>query len=227
MTCSAASRSGAAGALAQFSHRTRDRRPRLVGLGHEHHPFRTQEAGAEFFAHEVQNRVPRRILLPDQAVGRPGAVADEVGAGEFGDFLRSRGHFPGHAVNRGIGEAGDRHVGRVDPFALPAPFFGQGFGQRAVGNDQRRPGGRAHRLAVKPYAEAVVLGCDAHLGIKLFRQRALQVALRGLQGIALAGLDENRAQIVTHCLNSSKTSRSAEKSETICAAPAFFSLSWR
>ena len=90
------------------------------------------------------------LRLPiDQCLGPLGAVASEVGLGIFGEVGGERRAIGRDPVDRGVGEAGQRHRPRVDVALDPVPFRGNRLGQRHGRHLQGTRARRPHRPAVE------------------------------------------------------------------------------
>ena len=100
------------------------------------------------------------LLALDQLDRVRGAIAQEIGAGIAGRLLDRRLAQAGHAVLRGAGEAGQRHLVRLDDLALRLPFARQRLGERGRGQSERLPGRRAQRAAVEQHAVGGARGRD-------------------------------------------------------------------
>ncbi len=84
----------------------------------------------------IEQRVPPLGLTRDQFRRAFGAIAEQLGFAILGKACGKRVGVGGHMVNRGIGKAGKGHGMGVDIFALLAPFFGDGVGQRVIGQKE-------------------------------------------------------------------------------------------
>ena len=100
------------------------RRDRVLGLRDEHHAFAEHEARAERLARPGEHRVPVLRLLGDEPLRRVGAIADEIGAEIFRDFLGDRLGVRRDAVDDRVGKPRERHGGGIDALALRVPFGG-------------------------------------------------------------------------------------------------------
>ena len=151
--CSAVSRKSSSAATARGE--CLQRRRRLPGRDH---PGRHRERGIVAQRRPVEQRLPHRLLARRQFRRVVGAIADKIGAGVvrgLGDDLLAlhRG-----AVDRGRGEAGQRHRLRTDLVPLRVPLGGDRRGQLFARHDQLVAAGGAHRPAVERDAPAALGG---------------------------------------------------------------------
>ena len=106
----------------------------------------------------IDQRIPRRGLPRDQILGRIGAVTEQVALGVRGEPLREQCRVGRDPVDRGVGEARQRHRARVDLALDRAPFIGDRLGQRIARQGERHAAGGAHGLAVEKDGAGVVEG---------------------------------------------------------------------
>ena len=156
---------------ARDCHRRAQPRHRLVGLLH------VDDAGGEL-EHRVvallrpgEDRVPQLSLARDQGRRAPRRdnKADRIRHKRRGRARRRP--VRRDPVDRGVGEAGQRHGARIDRLALRIPFVGDRLGERGVG---RREIGAARRLHRTPVEQDAVLR---------IRRRLLVEALHGWGGV--------------------------------------------
>ena len=97
----------------------------------------------------AQQRVPVRGLRGDELGRAIGAVAEEVAGAIGGEALGEAAGFGCDAVDRGIGEAGQRHGARVERFARPVPLGRDRLGERRGRQRELGTGRGADRTAVE------------------------------------------------------------------------------
>ena len=121
----------------------REPRERLGRLRHVDDAERELEHDVVALLRPGEDRVPELRLARGQRRRPFGAVAEQVGSRHK---RRGRARTPPASgrdpVDRGVGEAGQRHRARVDRLALRVPFVGDRFGER-VGRRRERRGARA------------------------------------------------------------------------------------
>ena len=189
----------------------RQRRWRLLN---RHDAVDDGKARAQRLARPSQNRVPVPRLHLLQFLRRPGAVTQMIAASERDDVARDGVKTVSDGVNRGVGEARQRHRAGLDHRALLRPLGGDCFSKRvrwqkkcpllrrfdgaAIEQDMEGPVSAGRCLFVKPLGERLF----HRVGDRTLRRAA------GLYGFAcLASL----ARIVGHTgwLKAARTRSSA------------------
>ena len=96
-----------------------------------------------------EQRIPKLGLARDQGRRPFGAVADQVALAIGGKAAGKAGRIRRDAVDRGVGEPGQRHGARIDPLALRIPFVRDRLGEAGRRHRQIGPARRLHRPAVE------------------------------------------------------------------------------
>ena len=181
-------------------------------LANRHHSLRQNEPPAEPRFCPGEHRPPGGVLPLDERLRTVGPVEQQVVAGIGGDIVGDLAGAGRHRVDRGIGDASERHGRRVDLLALRGPFGGDAAGDLFLGKREEIASRRLDRSAVElNRMQAVLLPDDADLLVEALRQFAPRQGPGALDRIGgAAGL--NIAQQVAHQASSLCSSVPAQPS---------------
>ena len=148
------------------------------------------ESRAIALLHPFDKFLPGLVLAEREIGRRVGAVADKIGPGEAGDLGQNRVAIGRNPVDRGVGEARQPQIGRLELVGLCGPLGGHGLGRRTHRQDQRPLGRGAGRAAVERDAKPTVLGRHRGLAVE-----ALHLAVPLVRARTSAGTSSNRSAI--------------------------------
>ena len=161
-----------------------------LGLGGEDDALRTDQARAQIVPRPGEDRIPGLRLRLHQRHGLARPVAQQVRARIFHDLGPHLLHLAHHAVQRRIDDAGERHGGGVDEFALGVPLRRQSLRQRLRGGADGQAARGMGALAIEDQREAAFPLLRGRLLVEAARQHLLQIAPRhgdGIDGLPMLG----------------------------------------
>ena len=182
-------------------------------LAHRHDALGQHEPPAEPPFRPGQHRAPSDVLPLDQFLRTVRPIEQQIVAGIGGDVVR---HLPGprrHRVDGGVGNAGQRHGGRVDFLALRGPFVGDAGRDLFLGKRKEVAPRRLDRPAVElDGMQSVLLPRDADLLVEALGQFAAGQGPGALDRIGGAAVLDIAQQVAHHA--SSLRSMSLQPSRT-------------
>ena len=123
-----------------------------------------------------QNRIPKPRLTLAQFLRTGRAVEQKIRREIFFDLRFDRPRRVGDAVDDGVGEPRQRHIGRIDLVALRLPFRGDRLRQLKRRRRERPPRRRAYGLIVEIDGMALGAACGARVLVKAPPERRTGVA---------------------------------------------------